>query len=626
MLKKTFIISCIAIALVITTILTLLPTPLINNKPANARSDNSRSIDEPMLIKNATIFTGDEFIDNTNIEVSNGVITSIDSALNESKLNNSKAISSSRHTIDATGKTLIPGLIDAHTHSFGTSLEAALNFGVTTQVDMFSAPSILKNQINLRNRANQSQQADLFSAGMLATVDGGHGTQFGVPIETLSSPSDATDWVAKRVSEGSDFIKLVYMPYSGRFKSLDRATAAAVIHAAHQRGLIVVAHVSTQQAAQELVEDGIDGLVHIFADQKLSAEFLSLAKRKNIFVIPTLSVIAAISEQQGRDSLAKQFSDNKAIAQYLSKEQSRQLLSSFGNHNPTGFDLATAIHNTEQLHRAGITILAGSDAPNPGTTYGASIHQEMELLVQAGLSPSEALNASSRSVAQLFKLNTKNPSGEPVPRGRLMVGAKADFIILDSSPLNNIKATRKIAAIYKSGKRVTRVSPREEIKNNTITSPLLSDFANGLTVSNKLEWSTTNDSMTNGVSSTLLKIEDNLLKVNAEVKEGFIFPWSGAIVFASNADQNKFDISDYAKLSFKIRGDIGSYRAMTFSGNNPGIPPTQSFKVSDNWQTIELPLDKFNGLDLKNFSGLAIVAGPELGEFVYYLDDVKLIK
>ena len=626
MLKKTFIMSCIIVALAIATVLTLLPAPRISHKPASVTSNSIPLIEEPVLIKNATVFTGDEFINNINIEMNNGVITSIDSALNGSKTNDSAATFETRRTIDASGKTLIPGLIDAHTHSFGSSLESALNFGVTTQIDMFSSPTILKQQIASRKRAAQSTQADLFSAGMLATVDGGHGTQFGIPIETLSSPSDATDWVAKRISEGSDFIKLVYMPYSGRFKSLDRATAAAVINAAHQKGLMVVAHVSTQRAAQELIEDGIDGLVHIFADQKISSEFLSLAKRKNIFVIPTLSVIAAISQQQRQDSLAKQLSSDRSIADYLSADQSQQLLSSFGKQQHPGYDLSIAIHNTEQLYRAGITILAGSDAPNPGTTYGASIHQEMELLVRAGLSPSEAINAGSRSVAQIFKLSSKNHSGDSVMRGLLSVGAKADFVILESSPINNIKATRQIVGIYKNGKRVKRSTSEQAVQTNTIASPSLSNFANGLIVNNKLTWSITNDSMANGASSTALKIEDNSLKVNAKVEKGFMFPWSGAMVLGRNPDKDRFDVSGYVTVSFEVRGTAGSYRAMAFSGNNLGIPPTQSFKVSSNWRTIELPLDDFNGLDLKNFSGLALVAGPELGQFEYYLDNVKLTK
>lgn len=593
MLKKTFIISCVSVALAISAVLLLLPTPATNNTLASGI----------LLIENATVFNGEKFINNINIEISGGLIKSMKPTLQ----------SNAEHRIDATDKTLIPGLIDAHTHSFDTALEAALNFGVTTQIDMFTSPVTLKSQIAVRQSNTQFQQADLFSAGMLATVEGGHGTQFGIPLDTLSSPNDAKKWVEKRIEEGSDFIKLVYMPYSKHFKSLDRKTSAAIIKATHNKGLKAVAHISTQRAAQELLEDGIDGFVHIFADEKVNSEFIALAKANDIFVIPTLSVIASATHKK----LGEELANDSAITEYLQTDQVQQLQASFGDHQIPGFELSIALHNTRRLHNSGIRILAGSDAPNPGTTYGASIHQELELLVQAGLSPSQAINAASRVVAQTFNLNAHNLS----PRGRLVVGAKADFIILESSPLNNIKATRNIAGIYKNGVKLDRVKTAQ-LNAKKISTPQLSDFTNGLSSQSNLTWSKTDDSMLKGSSLASIQVEENTLKVTAAINKGFMFPWAGATVFGDT----KRNISAYSIVSFNIRGTPGKYQAMIFSGMRAGTPPSQSFSVNNEWQTIQLSLSKFNGLDTAQFSGLAIVSGPSLGEFEYYLDDVKLIK
>jgi imidazolonepropionase-like amidohydrolase len=602
MLKKTFYISILGTVLAISLLLSVLPIPAKTISNIDTNSAN-------LLFKNATVFNGQVFVKNTDLEITNGAISAIGENLESSAV----------RRIDASGKTIIPGLVDAHTHSFGEALPLALNFGVTAQIDMFTAPSILSNEIENRKNVTQAKQADLFSAGMLATNDGGHGTQFGIPIETLSTPEQAKVWVQRRIDEGSDFIKLVYMPYSGYFNSVDRATSAAIIGAAHIKGLIVVAHISSQRAAKELLEEGIDGFVHIFADQKISQEVLDLAKSNNIFVIPTLSVIASA----GQVRLADELAEDPTIAEFLHSEQKQQLAAGFGGHKIPGFELPIAIENTRRLHQAGIRILAGSDAPNPGTSYGASIHQELELLAKAGLGTVDLINAASSNIIEAFGSifdavdNTRNRRS-----GRLSVGSRADFIVLNSSPLNNIRATRDIQSIYKNGLKVKRISNSDIDHNQAINSPRLSNFSTGLDTENNQLWSKTDDSMTNGSSTASIELSQGVLKVSATVAQGFMFPWAGAAVFGDNTN----DISSYETLSFKIRGNNGQYQAMTFSGAQPGPPPSQAFTVTREWQTINLALSSFRGLDRTKLSGLAIVAGPNKGKFEYYLDDVKLVK
>lgn len=628
MLKNTFYISVFGTILVSILLLSMLPTPtepllstsIVTEPLADEKRQSKSTESGDLLIENATVFNGEVFLENTDLEISGGIISNIGKNLDSTAI----------RRIDAAGKTIIPGLIDAHTHTFGNALSLALNFGVTTQLDMFTAPSLLNRELRVRNNVTQAEQADLFSAGMLATVEGGHGTQFGIPLDTLSTPSEAEHWVEQRIQEGSDYIKLVYMPYSNYFKSLDRPTSAAIIQAAHKKGLIVVAHISSQRAAKELLEDGIDGFVHIFADQEISQEVLDLAKSNDIFVIPTLSVIASADQARVADELAK----DVALSDYLQPEQSQQLASDFGEHKIPGFELSIAIRNTKRLHQAGVTILAGSDAPNPGTTYGASLHQELELLTQAGLSVGEAINAASINAVTAFRLNSITLSDEisrPPSRslGRLTNQAKADFIILNSSPQHAIKATRAIDSIYKNGFKVTRkkASPAAQSSaSRQLNNPNLSDFGNdfdyGLTTDSQLVWSQTDDSMANGSSVASIVIDNSVLKISASVRQGFMFPWAGASLFGKDT----IDISDYTSLSFRVRGTIGRYQAMVFSGTQAGSPPSQSFSVNNEWQTVNLALSNFRGLDRTQLSGMAIVAGPKQGEFEYYLDDVKLLK
>ena len=93
-------------------------------------------------------------------------------------------------TIDGAGKTLLPGLIDAHVHAFDqNALRDALRFGVTTELDMFTAIAFAAERKAARDSLDQTDMADLYSAGTLVTSEGGHGTQYGLPIPTIDDPS-----------------------------------------------------------------------------------------------------------------------------------------------------------------------------------------------------------------------------------------------------------------------------------------------------------------------------------------------------------------------------------------------------------------------------------------------------
>lgn len=115
--------------------------------------------------------------------------------------------------VSGAGRTLLPGLIDAHVHAY-RYLELPLLFGVTTEVDMFTGVQLMQEVTRKMMAGQNHQQADLFSAGTLATVPGGHGTEFGMQIPTLTTPAQAQDFVDARIAEGSHFIKIVMEPGS----------------------------------------------------------------------------------------------------------------------------------------------------------------------------------------------------------------------------------------------------------------------------------------------------------------------------------------------------------------------------------------------------------------------------
>ncbi|MFZ1010679.1 MAG: amidohydrolase family protein [Candidatus Sulfotelmatobacter sp.] len=101
------------------------------------------------------------------------------------------------------------------------------------------------------------------------------------------------------------------------------------------------------------------------------------------------------------------------------------------------------------LHRAGITILAGTDSPNPDTGYGVSMHAELELLTECGLTPEEALQAATAGPAREFQL---------IDRGRIQTGRRADLLLVAGDPSKDIRATRDIVGVWKAGVRIDRAA------------------------------------------------------------------------------------------------------------------------------------------------------------------------
>jgi len=591
MLEKTFYGTVTLISMVMAVVLFTLPTTSDTLKP----DETGKSL----LITNVRIFDGERMLEPSSLLVKDGLIVSIGEPGNDSQAT----------VIDGSGKTLLPGLIDSHTHSYGDSLTVTTNFGVTTHLDMFGSADLLTSEKIRRQSTKPTHKADLFSAGVLATVPGGHGTQFGLSVETISRPEEAPIWVANRVAEGSDYIKLVYMPDDPHFASLDLPTASALIREAHENGLLALAHISTQAAAQALLDQGIDGLVHIFADEPVSKSFLLQAKKQKLFVIPTLSVISTVNKLEQAQRLAA----DTRVAPYLQPGQTQQLLTDFGEGHWSGFDYQVALSNTKQMHNAGIPILAGSDAPNPGTSYGVSLHQEIALLVEAGMTPLEALRAATSVPVDALGISD---------RGRIRPGQRADFLLIDGEPDKAITNTLSIHSVFKNGQEIPRRLSKSQSAAAKTSSDKLSNFSQSLTSSAGMIWIKTGDSMMNGKSTSILELKNSALRVNAEVKQGFMFPWAGAGAFSNEP----VDISQYKSIEITVRGTSGSYSLMTFSGSQAGVPPTQTFKVEKHWQTHTFLLADFPGLMPGRFNGLSIVAGPELGRFEYYIKNVKLLR
>lgn len=527
--------------------------------------------------------------------------------------------------IDGAGATVMPGLIDSHTHTFtGDGLNRAAVFGVTTQLDMFTAVEFARGMREEQAKTGAPGRADLLSAGTLATAAGGHGTQFGMPIPTLAKPEEAAAWVDARVAEGSDYIKIVHedgSAYNFKSPALDRATIKAVIDAAHKRGKLAVVHVSTEDGAKMVIEDGANGLVHIFTDRAPEPGFAALAARKKAFVIPTLTVVESTT---GSASGAALVTDAR-LASYIKAEEAQNLRQSFPKRENLNF--ANALETVRQLRAAGVPILAGSDAPNPGTWHGMSLHRELELLVSAGLSPAEALAAATSVPAKAFGLKD---------RGRIVPGLRADLVMVKGDPTADVTASRDILKVWKIGEEIQRPTQQTAAaapapQAAAPDSGEISGFEDGVTSVFGFGWSDSTDTLAGGKSEVRKEVAEGgaggsakSLAISGELKEGFAYPWAGVMFSPGRRPMSPVDLSKFDGISFQAKGEGATYQFMMFASRLGQMPALKPFTAGPEW-TRQTVLFKDLNLDGSDTIGFFFGGGPALGAFRLQIDDVRLV-
>lgn len=394
---------------------------------------------KPVAFRNVRIFDGSATIPRGNVVIRDGLIVGAGPAV---------GLPEGAEVIEGEGLTLLPGLIDSHTHAYGDALRTAIIFGVTTELDMFTeyhmAAAIRKQQAEGKTH----NMADLFSAGILVTAPHGHGTEYGMPIPTINGPEEAQAFVDARIAEGSDYIKIIYddgKTYGLSIPTISKATMAAVVAAAHKRGKLAVAHIGSLQGARDAIESGVDGLAHLFVDRDPDPDFGKFVAAHHAFVIGTMTVLQAICRIPSGEALAS----DPALAPYIRPSDAINLKKMFPTRQGAEEHYSAAEEAVRQLKAAGVPILAGTDAPNPGTSHGASLHLEMELLVRAGLTPAEALASATSIPAKQFRLTD---------RGRIAPGLRADLLLVRGDPTTDIKATRNIVGVWKQGVKLDRQS------------------------------------------------------------------------------------------------------------------------------------------------------------------------
>lgn len=386
-------------------------------------------------VTNTRVFTGTHVADASVVVVEDGTITAVGHEVPEGI-----------EEVDGAGGTLLPGLIDAHTHTDEDGLRTALRFGVTTELDMMSAPDAM-DPVRERVRA-EFDLADVRTASWGLAHPDGHPHQLrrglGDPVwPTATVPGEASAFVEGRLAEGADYIKIMVEDGAAFGTSLPVVppeVVAAAVEAAHRRGVLALVHTLSATATRVAVEAGADGVTHLHYDEVFSDDLIVRMRDQGMFVISTLAVTAS----GAADGSGPRLAADPRVASRLDAAWRDNLRHEFA----WNAHLPNALRSVGRLHAAGVEVLAGTDSAHlgaPGLAHGASLHDELRLLEAGGLSPVEALTAATRRTADRFGL---------IDRGRIEPGAAADLVLVDGDPTVQLSSTLNTRAVWRRGRRL----------------------------------------------------------------------------------------------------------------------------------------------------------------------------
>ena len=336
--------------------------------------------------------------------------------------------------VSLTGKTVMPAIVDTHTHLSQTrealteDLRRRAYYGVSAAMSLGQDAGDLPFQMRAQTLPGAAR---FFTAGRGITMPEPGRSE--VPY-WISSEAEARKAVQELAAQKVDIVKIWVDDRNGKYKKLTPELYRGVIDEAHKRGLRVTAHIFTLDDAKGLLRAGIDAFAHGVRDRDIDDEGLALFKsRRDVVVVPNLPDRGVATDLSWlRDSLP---------APELQKLQS-------GAIDRPALQAAFAIQarNLAKLSAAGVRIALGTDGNTPWAP-----HLEMADMVASGMTPAQVIHAATRDSADFLKMTDA---------GTVAAGKSADFIVLDANPLDDITNTRRIASVYLRGAQVDRASSR----------------------------------------------------------------------------------------------------------------------------------------------------------------------